>query len=362
MTTQPSLIIKLWGVRGSVPTPLSAEDIHQKQAELLKRLCKDGGSEKLFGNPAQPEKMEQWLHSLPFSMTGTYGGNTTCFEVRGQNSPLIMIDAGTGARLMGVSLLKRLVAKQALNPLNTVKASERDIHLFFSHYHWDHLQGFPFFGPAFTYGPSKINFIFYGRRDAKQHLSDVLGGQQECPNFPVAWEDMPCNKTFVELGRLEPHPVQIGETTVTYQELTHPDSVFGYAFTCNGKRFVYATDTEHRDIPDPRLLKLAKDADYLYYDSQYSPSEYRGDPGSLPGPFHKFDWGHSTYEWAIKSALAANVKAVLLGHHEPIRNDFQLESLLAEAVAFRNTMLAKPEYAGRTLDVQLAKEGLEIVL
>ncbi|HNV72519.1 MAG TPA: MBL fold metallo-hydrolase, partial [Candidatus Ozemobacteraceae bacterium] len=283
MSVQTSLIVKLWGVRGSVPTPLSSDDIRIKQVELLKRLYADGGSDKLFGNPPDQARIDQWLQSLSPAITGTCGGNTTCFEVRGLNSPLIMIDAGTGARAMGQYLLKRLFSKQPLNPLNTVKASERDIHLFFSHYHWDHLQGFPFFGPAFTYGASKINFIFYGRRDAKQRLSEVLGGQQECPNFPVAWEDMPCNKTFVEMGRLDPHPMQIGDVTVNYQELNHPDSVFGYAFTCNGKRFVYATDTEHRDMPDPRLMKLAQNADCLYYDSQYTPSEYRGDQGSLTG-------------------------------------------------------------------------------
>jgi ribonuclease BN (tRNA processing enzyme) len=187
----------------------------------------------------------------------------------------------------------------------------------------------------------------------------VLKGQQQYPNFPVVWDDMPCSKNYMELNRLHAVPFKIGELTVKYQELTHPDSVFSYRFEVNGKSFVCATDTEHKDVPDPRLVQLSRDADVLYYDSHYTPEEYIGTPGSLTGAMPKFDWGHSTYEWAILNALAANVKTIVLGHHEPLRDDFGMEELKGRALTFKDRQLQLPENAGKKLDVVAGYQGLE---
>lgn len=203
---------------------------------------------------------------------------------------------------------------------------------------------------------------FYGKADARQRLSDVLRGQQEYPSFPVTWEDMPCGKDYRELSRMSPGEVTIGKAKVRHQELTHPDSVFAYAIEIGGRKFVFATDTEHKDRPDPRLVQLAKDADILYYDAQYTSEEYDGDPKSVTGRPPKIDWGHSTYEWAVRNALAAGVKTVVLGHHEPRRDDFGLEELFARALKFRDEQLALPQHAGRQLEVVLAYQGLEQTL
>lgn len=354
-----TMVIKYWGVRGSIPSPLTIEQLREKETALIKRIAADGGIEKLFGAGCDSAKINSYLESLPLSLTGTYGGDTTCFEIQVKDSPLIMIDAGTGARNLGKVLLGRLFAAKNLNPLNTVAAHNKDIYLFFTHYHWDHLQGFPFFAPGFLPGDFRVNLHFYGKSNTRQRLSDVLAGQQEYPNFPVVWEDMPCNKNCIELGRLEPNFIQIGGAKVTYQELTHPDSVFAYKIETGGKKFVCATDTEHKDTPDPRLIKLAKDADVLYYDCQYTPEEYVGTPGTLTGALTKFDWGHSTYEWGVKNALAAGVKTLVLGHHEPMRDDFQIEKLMERALGYRDAQLALPQNDGKKLDVIMGCQGLE---
>lgn len=354
-----TMIIKYWGVRGSIPSPLTPEQVQEKLCALVKKLTLDGGTEKLFGRDADPEKILNYVQALPPSISGTYGGDTSCVEVQARNSPLILFDAGTGIRNLGRVVLERLFAKNSLNPLNLDEEFKRDIHLFLSHYHWDHLQGFPFFGPGFIPGPMRVNMHFYGKKNTQQRLNEVLAGQQQCPNFPVVWDDMPCRKNFVELGRMETECIRVGESEVRYQELTHPDSVFGYSVQVGNKKFVYASDTEHKDNPDPRLLRLAQNANILYYDSQYLPEEYLGGVKGLTGAMTKFDWGHSTYEWGIKTALAGNVPTVVLGHHEPLRDDAGLEELLARACIFRDSQLSLPQNSGKTLEVVLARQGLE---
>lgn len=358
MDRDPVMRITYWGVRGSIPSPLTTAQIQEKETALLKRIIADGGLEKLFGANPQPEVIRAYLETLPFSLSGTYGGDTTCVEIQTKDSPLIIIDAGTGARALGQTLLGRLFSGNNLNPLNHNAETARDIHLFFSHYHWDHVQGIPFFGPAFIAGEKQVRMNFYGKADARQRLSDVLKGQQEYPSFPVVWEDMPCGKEYHELSRMTPAEIHLGESTVRNQELTHPDSVFAYAITVGDRKFVFATDTEHKDRPDPRLVQLARDADILYYDSQYTSEEYDGDPKSVAGLPAKIDWGHSTYEWAVRNALAANVHTVVLGHHEPRRDDFKLEELLGRAIAFRDAQLQLPAHTGKQLQVVLAYQGM----
>ncbi len=288
--------------------------------------------------------------------------DTTCVEIQVKDSPLIVIDSGSGARNLGRDLTGRLFGKRSLNPLNSNVDYNKELHLFFTHYHWDHIQGFPFFTPAFLTGQQQITVNFYGKDNAGNKISDVLAGQQQFPNFPVVWQDMPCVSNYHELKRLDPVQLEVGNTNVSYRELAHPDSVFAYRIEIRGRSFVFATDTEHKDSPDPRLIQLAKGANILYYDSQYTPEEYRGKPGTLTGSLTKFDWGHSTYEWAIKNALEANVNVVILGHHEPLRDDFGLEELAIRAVTFKDEQLKLPENKGKNLEVQLAYQGMEYKL
>lgn len=370
--TDHNMIIKFWGVRGSIPAPLDRKQIREKCSGLIKEIVKTGGLVKALGleNESQlcpstdsdkeslNKKITAFLETLPESISGTYGGETTCIEIQAKDSPLILIDTGSGARKLGNYLLGRLFSGKHLNPMCEDEATKKEIHLFLSHYHWDHLQGFPFFAPGFMAAPDKqVSIKFYGKRDGRNPLSEVLKGQQEFPNFPVTWDDMPCKKEYMELGRLQDTALTLGAAQVRHQELTHPDAVFAYRIDCWEKSFVFATDTEHKDSPDPRLVNLAKGADVLYYDSQYTPDEYVGKNG-----MNRFDWGHSTYIWAIRNALEANVPHVLIGHHDPGRSDTGLEDLLKEAREFAETELLKSENKGKKLFVELAREGMELKL
>jgi len=165
------------------------------------------------------------------------------------------------------------------------------------------------------------------------------------------------NKKYTELKKLDHSPIKIGHLSVYPQELTHPGSVFAYAFEIKGKKFVCATDTEHKNVPDPRLIRIAQGADVLYYDAQYTPEEYQGTLDNS-----KFDWGHSTYKWAIKTALAARVSILVLAHHDPSRDDFSLEKIKEKALQFLAEQLKLPQNKGKKLKVLLAYQGLTLSL
>jgi len=253
----------------------------------------------------------------------------------------------------------------AINPLLSKDVSfNRNIHFFLSHTHWDHIQGFPFFSPAFV--PDAVKVTFHGRASHKEYLSKVLVGQQEYINFPIAFDEMPCEKEYSPLGRFARMDVQLGTSEVNYAELSHPGSVYAYKISNNGKTFICATDTEHRDNLDPRLINLAKNGDILYYDAQYTPNEYLGEfekftDLKIPGICH-YDWGHSTYEWGIKTALAANVKTIVLGHHDPLHSDFVLDEIYQRAMGYLASSLKQPENQDKSLNLVMGYDGMELKL
>ncbi|PIZ51215.1 hypothetical protein COY27_04280 [Candidatus Woesearchaeota archaeon CG_4_10_14_0_2_um_filter_33_13] len=352
LSSEEDLVVKFWGTRGSLPAPLDSRQVLEKQLALIERIIADGGTDKLFRDG---KGVQEYLAGLSLSYSGTYGGETTCIEVQARDSPLIVIDSGSGIRRLGNTLISRLFSGQHLNPLCSDEATARELHLFLTHYHWDHIQGFPFFKPAFVnMSDKRLDITFYGKRDARKTLSGVLHGQQEYPNFPIIWDDVPCTKAYRELGRMNPEDIQLGRTVVKFQELTHPDSVLAYRVDVNGKAIVCATDTEHKDSPDPRLVRLAKGADLLYYDGQFTPEEYRGDVG-----INRLDWGHSTFEWAIRNALAADVSTVVIGHHSPDKNDFDLDKVYERALDFKDQQLKLVKNDGKSLNVLMAYDGLE---
>ncbi len=273
--------IAFWGVRGSIPTP-------------------------------GPE-------------TAQIGGNTSCVEVRAGKA-LLVLDGGTGLRLLGQKLLKEM-------PLTA--------HIFFSHVHWDHIQGFPFFGPAFVPGNS---IHLYGGNNVSRTLEETLAGQMDHPSFPVHLTEMGARMSFNDL--YEGQVIQLGaERTIKVTNVrgNHPNGVFAYRVDYDGHAIVYATDTEHYSIVDPKLKKLAKDVDVLIYDAMYLPEEYTGEAGGGP----KTGWGHSTYEHAAALAKAAGAKQLVLFHHDPTQND---------------AAVAEKERRARALftNCQAAREGLVI--
>ena len=255
------------------------------------------------------------------------GGNTSCVEVRAGRL-LLIFDGGTGLRLLGKQLLKEM-------PITA--------HLFFSHVHWDHIQGFPFFDPAFVAG----NVIhLYGGNNVSRTLEETLAGQMDHPSFPVHLTDMGAKMNFHDVFENKPLELDAGDGTmavISAARGNHPNGVWAYRVDHGGKSVVYATDTEHYSVIDANLLKLAIDADVLIYDSQYTPEEYAGTNGGMA----KIGWGHSTFDEAVKLCKAANAKKLVLYHHDPMQND---------------AAVAEKERRARELLVhaQAAREGLVI--
>jgi phosphoribosyl 1,2-cyclic phosphodiesterase len=257
------------------------------------------------------------------------GGNTSCVEVRA-GKLLLVFDGGTGLRLLGKTLLKEM-------PITA--------HLFFSHVHWDHIQGFPFFDPAFV--PGNVIHL-YGGNNVSRTLEETLAGQMDHPSFPVHLTEMGAKMHFHDVLEGEPLELDAGDGTkavIRSGRGNHPNGVWAYRVDHGGHSVMYATDTEHYTVVDPRLLKLAKGVDVLIYDSQYTPEEYAGTSGSIP----KVGWGHSTYEEAVKLTKAANAKKLVLYHHDPTQSD---------------AAVAEKERRARELfkNCEAAREGLIIEL
>jgi len=289
-----SLTVRFWGTRGSIPSPGSS--------------------------------------------TVRYGGNTPCLEVRTTDGWLVILDAGTGIRELGRSLLTRANGG----------AVEGDI--FLTHAHWDHIQGIPFFAPLFRKGN---HFTIWGSRSLQTSIDRVVRDQMSPVVFPVSFEELQARIDFEELS----DEVRSGNGyEVRAMGVRHPGGALGYRFTegNDGTRaLVYISDNElsasarYDDPPRWRddFLEFVRGAAVLVHDTMYRADEYSNFVG----------WGHSTYEDAVELALEAGVERLILFHHRPERTDDEIEECLARC----REMVA--ERRGRLM-VDAAAEGMSITV
>ncbi|MFP2932773.1 MBL fold metallo-hydrolase [Pyxidicoccus sp. 3LG] len=255
----------------------------------------------------------------PGPQTKRYGGNTPCVEVR-CGDELLIFDLGSGARALGDSLL---------SGKGPVRGS-----IFISHYHYDHLQGLPFFGPIFV--PTSTLTLYGSPRNGRS-LKEILGGQMVQPYFPVTAEGtFRAKLTYTDLSASD--TLQIGPAKVSMLELNHPGGNLGYRVDCEGRSVVYATDVEHGSASDPSLFDFARGADLLIYDSMYTEDEYLGRTGPA-----RTGWGHSTWQAAVRAADAAEVKTLVLFHHDPGRDDAGMDKLLRQVRKHRPEAIAAKE-------------------
>jgi phosphoribosyl 1,2-cyclic phosphodiesterase/CheY-like chemotaxis protein len=280
----------------------------------------------------------------PGPATVFYGGNTSCVEVRADGE-IIVLDAGTGIRPLGVSLAKEFSAQ----PINVT--------LLLTHTHWDHIQGFPFFVPA--YNPKNTVRIL-GYEGARQGLAATLGAQMESPYFPIGMNDIPANIKIEELREMEFH---VGAVRVQAMFVNHPGICVGYRLNTSAGAIVFIPDNEpfHRmrakpgahddkalqfaQEQDSKLVEFVRGAQVLIMDSQYDCQEYESHVG----------WGHACVDDVAELASHASVKQLFLFHHDPSHDDERISVMLAHA---RSVAAG----TGNHTLVEAAREGLEVVL
>lgn len=293
--------VKFWGVRGSIPSP----------------------------GPA----------------TVYYGGNTSCVEVRADGE-IIILDAGTGLRHLGRALEKEFGPR----PMR--------LSILISHTHWDHIQGFPFFAPA--YDPkNKVRILAF--EGPRKGLEATLSIQMESPYFPISMQEMPGNIEFEELKTMD---FQIGPIQVKAAFMNHPGVCVGYRLYTSAGSIAYFPDNElfgrlrsaaalHHNQEsadfarkqDEKLKEFISGADIVISDAQYDATEYPDHVG----------WGHSCSDDVVNLALASNIRQLYLFHHDPDHDDAHVAQMLASA----RKQVAE---ARSSLSVEAAREGIEVTL
>jgi phosphoribosyl 1,2-cyclic phosphodiesterase len=276
MADQFRMQVRYWGVRGSIPTP-------------------------------QPENLG-------------FGGNTTCIEVRPRDGQILIIDGGTGLRYLGMALMREFAGQKL------------SLKFLMTHFHWDHIQGIPFFAPL--YNPAN-EVTFYSDRPSSE-LRDILEGQMSNPYFPVRFENLAAHRSFEQITS----EARFGDVTVHPFQMNHPQGACGYRLESSGAVLCHASDLEHgSEKYDPILRDHARGADLLTYDSQYTPEEYE----------FKRGWGHSTWQEGVRLVKAEGVKRLVLFHHDPGHDDTFMTQLEAEA-------------RGHFANTEAAREGLTVCI
>ncbi len=318
------MIVHFWGSRGSLP---SAIDSGMLRTKIFKAI-KAARSHRLETD----EAIEAFIREhLPFAVSSTYGCSTPCIELKPQ-AEYVLCDAGTGLRNFGSAFMRTRPAQQKAAPV---------FHIFMTHLHWDHIQGFPFFTPAYL--PGHRIHIYGCHKNLQQSFTE----QQNAPFFPVPLAAMRAEILF---HTLEPgHTYEIAGYTVRSIKQNHPGDSYGYRFERDGRTIVYSTDAEHKkeaEADEYAFVDFFRKADLLIFDAQYT---------LLDALDAKENWGHSSNLFAVEMAVRAGVRRLCMFHSEHTYDDERLEEFLNETRDY-----LKIHADGHPLKIDLAADGLEI--
>jgi phosphoribosyl 1,2-cyclic phosphodiesterase/anti-anti-sigma regulatory factor len=317
--------LRLWGTRGSIPSPLRTRDIETKIRAALSAAA------EAAVDLSDPAAVRAFVASLPYAIRGTAGGDTACLEVRSGGN-LFIFDCGSGLRQLGLELMKEEFGR-----------GQGVAHILISHTHWDHMIGWPFFVPAFIPGN---RFYIHGLHP---DLEERFRLQQTAPNmFPVSLDYQQADINFVLLQ--EGSTIQIGQTHIRNMRFHHPGDAYGYRVEDDDGILVYASDSEYKTL-DPaatqHYVEFFRNAGLLIFDAMFS----------LRESYQKEDWGHSSAVAGADLATRAGVRRLLLFHHDPAYSDEQIWSLRDIAEAYLEQHPERPP-----CEVIVAYDGLEMDL
>jgi phosphoribosyl 1,2-cyclic phosphodiesterase len=318
--------VRFWGTRGSLPVSLTSRDLRDR---LARALVAANGRDLDTVEKAQAFAEQH----LEFSLTHTFGGHSSCVEIEpaATHEEYFVCDMGSGARPFGAHVLARQGGRPAT------------VNIFMSHMHWDHIMGFPFFGPAYVRG---TRIRIYGCHEA---LEQAFRRQQEPPSFPVPFKVLGASIEFVRMTPGE--TCEVSGVKVTPQLQHHSGDSYGFRFEAGGKSVVYTTDSEHKleqRSETERIVGFFREADLVVFDAMYSLAE---------AVSVKADWGHSSNVVGVELCQMARVRKLALFHHEPANDDRAIERILRET-----QRLEELTRDAHRLEVVAAYDGLEIDL
>lgn len=301
--------VQFYGVRGSIPTPPSNGILREKVIDVLEKAT----PEDLQDDRSRESLVDE--HFLPYA-----GGNSSCVRVHAEESPIIICDAGSGIRPAGLDIMGE---------------EGKEICIFISHTHWDHIMGFPFFVPAYAKG---YNIKVFG---CHPEMEKRFQYQQTDTHFPITLDMMASNIEFVQMKPGE--SVLVGETKVTPVAQEHPGDSFSYVFENKGKKLIYATDSSYEYLGEMKTGEnLYTGADAFIFDAMYSFGDY----------IDRLDWGHSSSLFGADFCASEDIKRLVLFHHEPQYDDKTLSKL-----ARKTKKHIKNNHPDVEVEVVLAVEG-----
>lgn len=324
--SQGHMTVKLWGVRGSIPRPEIPSQLHHRIGKIIEEFASSGKAAKDF------------IAKMSLPLVGGFGGNTTCVTVRSAED-LLVIDAGSGLRELGTTLLS--------GPLGR---GEGEAHIMFTHFHWDHVIGLPFFVPIFIPG-NRIHFYA-----VQPELEEVVRLLFTRPYFPVDFTEL---ESKIEFHPLIPRAkVPLCGFEVTPYELDHPDPCWGYRIERGGSAYAHCVDTEcvrmSREEMGPDL-PLYENADLMLFDAQYTLTEM----------VDKANWGHAMAGSGLDIALREKVKKVWFVHHDPYATNDKIASAESQAKDYYESRVQELKAKGekvQPVDWSFAVEGMEATI
>ena len=323
------MLLKVWGARGSIPAPIKPELVTQK---IIKALTWAGQQKIDLSNMSA---VKAFVDQLSFD-GATVGGNTTCITIE-CGSDLLIFDAGSGIRELGDHLMN--ARDEHAQRLGFCRGKGH-AHLFFTHTHWDHIQGLPFFTPLHVPGNS---FDIYHIHD---HVPQTLAKQMEANVFPLRFDQIRAKLNFHQLK--EGQLLKIGEAMISNTELKHPGKAYAFRIEADNAIAIIATDAEYRSLDNLDTLKYRNfyaNADVLIFDAMFSVRE----------SFVKQDWGHSSALIGADIAAESNAKRLVLFHHDPSTTDSELMQIKQETEEYLQSQR-------HSIEVVVGQEGWEIEL